>query len=53
MHNTRGIHTKGNRRIIVGRSVITDLYLGKTLPGVDSGMLLVSRIVSMNIVTQW
>jgi len=53
MHNMWGIHTKGNGRIIVGRTVITDLYLGKTLPCVDSGTLLVSRITSMNIVTQW
>lgn len=52
MHNMWGIRTEGNGRIIVGRAVITDLYLGENLPGVARGALLINKITSMNIVTQ-
>jgi len=53
MHNLWGIRTRENGRIIIGRTVITDLYLGETLPDVACGSLLINRITSMNIVTQW
>ncbi|WP_201354072.1 SH3 domain-containing C40 family peptidase [Hydrogenimonas urashimensis] len=52
MHNLWGIRTKGNGRYIIGRAVVTDLYLGKNLLNADTGALLIKRIVSMNIVGQ-
>ena len=52
MHNMWGIRTAENGRIIIGRAVITNLYLGKGLPGVDCSALLINKITSMNIVTQ-
>jgi hypothetical protein len=53
MHNIWGIRTEKNGRIIIGRAVITDLHFGETLPGIACDSLLINRITSMNIVTQW
>ena len=50
MHNMWGIKTEGNGRHIIGRTVVTDLWIGKNLPNTDKNALLIERIVSMNIV---
>ena len=50
LQNMWGIRTKTNGRHIIGRTVITDLWLGQTLPDVDRRSLPIEGIDSMNIV---
>ncbi len=51
MHNIWGIKTGKNGRYIIGRGVISGLYLGENLPEADKESILIRRIDSMNIVT--
>ena len=52
LHNTWGIRTKEGGRILIGKTVVTDLWLGHDLPDADPEALLIRRIESMNIVTE-
>ncbi|BDY13395.1 SH3 domain-containing C40 family peptidase [Hydrogenimonas cancrithermarum] len=53
MHNIWGIRTGNGGRYIVGKAVITDLWLGENLPEADKASLLIERIRSMNIVVEF
>ena len=47
MHNLWGIRTQNNGidgRYIIGKSIISDLYLGENLPNLKKGTLLISRV---------
>ncbi|BBG66547.1 putative lipoprotein [Hydrogenimonas sp.] len=48
MHNIWGVKMREDRRYIIGRAVISTLYLGKDLPDVDPEALLIRRVDSMN-----
>jgi len=50
MHNMWGIRTKNNGRYIIGKAVITDLYLGENLPNSEKDAILIKRIKSINII---
>ena len=53
LHNMWGIRTKNGGRILVGQTAITDLWIGKEIPEADKKALLIERIESMNIVTDF
>ncbi len=48
MHNMWGIHTKGNGRYIIGKAVISDLWLGRELPEAEKNSLFIEKIESIN-----
>ncbi len=48
MHNMWGIHTIENGRYIIGKAIISDLWLGKDLPMADKRSLFIKRIESIN-----
>ena len=52
LHNIWGIRTKNGGRILIGRAVVTDLWVGRNIPEADKKALLIERIESMNIVTE-
>ncbi|WP_456451234.1 SH3 domain-containing protein [Hydrogenimonas sp.] len=52
LHNLWGIRTKEGGRILIGKTVVSDLWLGENLPDADTDALLIRRIESMNIVTE-
>ncbi len=49
-HNMWGIRMRDGERIVVGRAVITDLWLGENLPESDPEALPIRRIESMNLI---
>ncbi|MDR1460890.1 MAG: SH3 domain-containing protein [Campylobacteraceae bacterium] len=48
-HNIWGIRTKDNDRYIIGKSVITDLYLGENVDRIDKRSLLINRMQGFTI----
>ena len=52
MHNIWGIRTQNGGRYIIGKAVITDLYVGENLLESDKNALLINRIKSINIIAQ-
>ena len=52
MHNLWGIKTQKNGvygRYIIGKNIISDLYIGKNLKNLKKGTLLISRVKGMVI----
>lgn len=49
LHNLWGIHTKDNTRYIIGKALISDLYLGKNLPNLTKESLLIERIDTLTV----
>jgi len=52
LQNLWGIRTRSGGRILIGETVVTDLWLGADLPDADPESLPIRRIDSMNIVTE-
>jgi hypothetical protein len=48
-HNIWGIRTKNNNRYIIGKSVISDLYLGENVDIIDKRSLLINRMQGFTI----
>lgn len=49
LHNLWGIHTKNNHRYFIGRAILSDLYLGDSLPNLEKNSLLIKRIDNLVI----
>ena len=49
MHNMWGVKTEDKKRIVIGKAVISDLYLGKNQKEVDKNKLLVKRVKTLII----
>ncbi|WP_457596926.1 SH3 domain-containing protein [Hydrogenimonas sp.] len=49
LHNLWGIRTEEGGRIVVGRTVVSDLWLGANIPRADESALPIHRLESMNI----
>ncbi|MDR2635418.1 MAG: SH3 domain-containing protein [Campylobacteraceae bacterium] len=49
MHNIWGIQTKDNGRYIIGKSIISDLYLGENLQNVNQKNLLIDKIRGFSV----
>ncbi|MDR0408748.1 MAG: C40 family peptidase, partial [Campylobacteraceae bacterium] len=50
-HNIWGIKTKDNGRYIIGKSIISDLYLGENVSKIDKRSLLINKMQGFTVLT--